>query len=481
MDEKLRLANLIGRLIDTKQDKQPFWGGLLGTYDASGNQIIRVPDRAGYVYVRLGASYNEVITAVNGVVSEVFDLKVIVTIHPANPGVFIIHGRDLNQYVNFATNNGQGASSYLPHHGDTHSFGSGVDPVYIYKRQMLQPLGAHPTNPTTNHLYVEPDFYIWKNQVKYFYGANTVDLTLAKPRDGINGRYLTVYLNGDTNALAYITGSDFTVWPFASTGSINSIIAPLPSIGIPLAAVLLTSGSSTVEWSTTKDVRNFLDGGGTQALIHPLDPSGGFHTGTLNAVNVIISDPGHYYTGTVNVDQAFQELGLKNVYPVQGTGTFGTGSAGYLAEWSDISHIRASTIQKTGVGVITITAASNYTLTLAGSLIIDSNIEIDGAGATNGQVLTYSSSLGKYTAQDSAGGSSSGGGHDHGVTRLSITTGTTTIPLLDFAYVIEYASYAGLVLDPTTYSISTGSDYLVLDSVLTGTGIFVTAYQILGL
>jgi hypothetical protein len=513
--ETIRLKDLIGRLIDTKQDRQLYIGGLLGTY-VNGVATVRVANQPGYVYVRLNGSLSEVITAVNGVVAEVFDLKVIVTIPPENPGVYTIKGRDLNQYGGFGTNNGQGASAYLPHHGDTHSFGIGVDPVFVYKRQMMQPLGIHPTAPISNHLYVEPDFYIWQNQVKYFYGANTVDLTAAKPTNGQNGRYLTVYLNGATNTLAYLTGSDFIIWPFAATGTLNTIIAPLASIGIPLGAIILTSGSATFDWPVLKDIRSFLDGGGTSSLMHPLDPAGGYHTGTLPGQYVIINDPGHFYTGTVTVDQALQEIGGKfGLF----TGTYqvlGTGTAGRLAEWTNINTIRATTIIKSGAGIITFSAPTDLTFTLDGSIefnltgalvnqpplfdgskwvpgkialsapspvtfTLDSSTEIDGAGATNGQALVYNASLGKYAPGDVASSGGAGSGHDHGVTRINAVSGTINIPLLDFAAVIEYASFNGFILDGVSYSISSGSDYLVLDTALNTNGVFQTAYQVLNI
>jgi len=124
---------------------------------------------------------------------------------------------------------------------------------------------------------------------------------------------------------------------------------------------------------------------------------------------------------------------------------------------------------------VALVAASAVTLT------VDSSIEIDGAGATNGQALLYSTSLGKYAPGDVASGGGGGSGHDHGVTRINAVTGTINIPLLDFAYVIEYASFGGIMIDPVLYSISSGSDYLVLDSALTGNGVFTTAYQILSI
>lgn len=474
-DQKNRLKNLIGRLIDTKQDRQQYIGGLLGTY-VNGVATVRVANQPGYVYVRLNGSYSEVITAVNGVVTETYNLKVIVTIPPENPSIYIIKAIDLNQYGSLGTSGGAaGSNSNLPHHGDTHSFGIGVDPTFIYKRQIMQPMSAHPTNPISNHAYVEPDFYIWQNQVKYFYGANTVDLTTAKPPSGNYGRYLTIYLDGVTNSLAYLTGTDFIIWPFPATGSLNTIIAPLISIGIPLAAVILTSGSVSFDWPSFKDIRNFLDGGGYNALMHPLDPSGGYHTGTLPGQYVIINDPGNFYTGTVNVNQAFQEIGIRlGLF----TGTYqvlGTGSAGRLVEWLDINHIRATTIIKSGTGVITFSAPSDLTFTIDGSM------EIDPTAATNGQALIYNSSTNKWGAGDVAAGGGTSSGHDHGVTRINAVTGTINIPLLDFAALIEYASFGGIMVDPVLYSISSGSDYLVLDTPLTGNGVFISAYQILGL
>jgi len=471
--ETLRLKQLIGKLIDTKQDRQEFIGGLLGTY-VNGVATVRVPSQPGYVYVRINGSYSEVVPAVNGVVAEVFDLKVLIYIPPENPGIYAIKGRDLNQYSSFGGSSGGGGSAYLPHHGDTHSFGNGVDPVFIYKRQMMQPLGIHPTVPISNHLYVEPDFYIWQNQIKYFYGANTANLTAAKPTNGTSGRYLTIYLNGATNTLAYLTGTDFTIWPFPATGTLNTIIAPLVSIGIPLGAVILTSGSSTFDWPVLKDIRSFLDGGGSSTLIHPLDPSGGYHTGTLPGRYIIVNDPGNYYTGTVNVDQALQEVGVRiGAF----TGTYqvlGTGIAGRLAEWTNINTIRETTIIKSGIGIITFNATSNLTLTLDGTMEIDPT-------ATNGQALIYNSSLNKWAGGDVSAGGGTSSGHDHGVTRINAISGSLSLPLLDFAQSIEYVSFNGFLIDAVTYSISSGSDYIVLDSPLNTNGVFMVGYQVLNI
>jgi len=667
-----------------------------------------------------------VITAVNGAVAEIFDLKVIVTIHQANPGVYKVLGIDSNQYGGFAStsHNGAGATSYLPHHGGTHSFGIGLDPVFIFKRQMLQPLGAQPTDPLSNHVYVQPDYYIWKRQVKYFSGANSADLTVGNPLAGSSLRYITIYLNGDTNSLGYITGTTVGTtfgggfFP-TSTGTVQ-ITIPDQNVGIPLLAVLLQSGTALIDWPQCKDIRVFLssgeiDGAGTVPYIaqwvsgsvlgnsplivdtamrikpagavngnslvfdgnywvpgagsgggsgggtsNPVEFSqleyagGNINLGTSNdgsfvdvdatnaAISVTPSNTGTYevtfsfyrqaifsndsdYKGytlfrlsdgtnnfattkvgyltqqTVSGADQYQPVTLTalftwndtslhtvklqkqnvntssvlsshyivggseatlyrrvfrlggtdhkvavsstdttadylqnklvagtNITITRNTGTsetltiassangtvLGSGTAGRLAEWVDISHIRATTIIKSGAGIITFSAPTDNTLTLDGSiefnvtgavtnnpmiyngtkwipskvalvaanavtLTVDSSIEIDGAGATNGQALLYNNTLGKYAPGDVASGG--GSGHDHGVTRISAISGTINIPLLDFAYVIEMASFNGFIIDPVTYSISSGSDYLVLDSALNTNGPFTVTYQILSI
>lgn len=51
--------------------------------------------------------------------------------------------------------------------------------------------------------------------------------------------------------------------------------------------------------------------------------------------------------------------------PKTGTGTTGTGTAGRVAEWvTDANTLQASTLIKTGAGVLTLAAASTFTLTV---------------------------------------------------------------------------------------------------------------------
>lgn len=69
--------------------------------------------------------------------------------------------------------------------------------------------------------------------------------------------------------------------------------------------------------------------------------------------------------------------------PATGTATLGTGSSGRVAEWGGTNTVQASTLVKSGAGVLTLSASGTATLT------IDSSTRLDGTGASSGDVLTY--------------------------------------------------------------------------------------------
>lgn len=506
-----RLKRATKQVFNQKQDKQKYIGGLLGTY-IDGVETVKVSDRPGYVYVRLGGSASEVIQAVNGVVKEAFDLKVLVTIHPYNPGIYQIVGIDMGQYRSQTT-----TAFSLPAHGDSHSLGDGTDPVFIYRKQMRQPLQAHPTTPKGNTLYIEPDFFRWGSTTKFWPGGYTADLTVANPSAGL-GRYITVYLAGETNSIGYITGSTFS----NITGAITNIPAVNPiTQGIPLAAVFLNSITDEIDWDNIVDIRMFLELGGVTVAIHGLDPIHGIHSGTIRSSLSTVVDARNFYTGTV-VEDVLQEIGQKALYAVNGTGT-----ANKVAVFHDIDTIKSYTglnydgstlslggnLQSTGTGYFH-TVRTNSLFISGSNFILESDMDIAPGGAGVGQALVFDGT--RWEPGDVAAGTGSAGstdaidinisdtggfytgtnveaalqelgnelntfsqGHEHGITRLNIASGTTNIELLDFAQYLEMASFNGFVLDPLGYSLSSGSNYLVLDSPTVVEGIFTVQYVIL--
>lgn len=258
-----RAINLIGQLLSTKQDAENPISGQIGTYDDNGNKIVYVPNRTNFIYVRIAGALDEVIQAFNQTVFPQWDVKVLLL--PSKSGHFYeVTGRDLGQYSDW----GSSVNAFYFPHALQHSFGDGSqqgsDPVFIYKRQLLQPMSLRPNATGSMSAYVEADFYEWNGQVQYFPGSSTVDFT-PLISTGSYARYMTVYLNGTTNSLGYITGSTFVPNVF-TTGTIGFISGISPAIGMPLGAVYLSTGITTIGWSQLFDLRSFL-GGGAQAHI----------------------------------------------------------------------------------------------------------------------------------------------------------------------------------------------------------------------
>lgn len=309
IDGKRKLQSSIGKLLNKKADKIIFLSGLLGTYDEGGNQVIIVPARPSFVYVRIGGNYSETIQAFNTTVAPNFDTKVLVT-KATDSNYYIVIGLDIPQYPDW------GGNPYYMAHALQHMFGEGVnegsDPVFIYKRQLLQPLGVHPNPTGSMSAVVEPDFYVWNNTIKYFPGADTADFSNLVPT-GAYSRFLTIYLDGNAETLGYATGTEF--YPsFYITGTVDYIPEVSPIVGIPLSAVYLSTGMTSVDWDSLFDLRNFLNQGGMGINTHGLDPIDGYHSGTLRANQVTITDIGNFFTGTI-VEDALQEIDNKTFLP----------------------------------------------------------------------------------------------------------------------------------------------------------------------
>lgn len=285
-----RLKSAIQKSLATKQDVPKYIAGLLGIFK-DGAKVVKVPNRPGYVYVRVAGNESEIIEAVNGVVPSTFNTKVLVTMTEANPGIYVIVGRDLGQYTSYTD-----PGAFIPKHGASHSFGNGSDPVFIYRRQMVQPLQPRPTNPRTMTIYVEPDFFLWNGVFQYWHGGNSPNLNTAKPTDPIMARYVTIYLEGSSNTLQVVTGTDFPIYPFAATGTLYYVPEVSDTLGIPLAAVILTTGTSAIQWTDIKDVRMFLGGGNSTSV-------GGFTSGSVpfaNGSGVLTEDNDDFFWDNAN-------------------------------------------------------------------------------------------------------------------------------------------------------------------------------------
>jgi len=305
MPEKIgrdKFLRVLRRVLDLKEDKVDIISGSLGRYNQSGVKEIAVPGRAGFVWVRVRGQTSEVVQAFNDAVGLFFDLPVLMIREPTAPRYYRVISRDIGLYQAWA-------ASGIAYHGDQHSFAdptfAGRDIVYIFKRQMAQPLLCRPQANQNMTVYVEADYYFAQGDTRYWAGGSSPDFTSLKPTAGF--RFVTVYLRISDASIQLLPGDSFSVIPGGSP-SISNIPEPDPTVGIQLASVLLDLTTTSIGWGNLYDLRIMLfSGSGGIPAGHQLDPIHGAHTGTLSAERVTIVDSGGYYTG-VTVELALQEL-----------------------------------------------------------------------------------------------------------------------------------------------------------------------------
>ena len=232
--------------------------GILG-FLINGVQTVEVPNRNGYVYVRLRDNLSEVCQAYNDNVSPVYGLPVLMIRDSTNRTRYKILGRDLGRYQDWGT-----SSPYLPRHGTQHSFNpptEGGDITWIYSRQLM-PLSVYPSGTIgAGNVLIYPYTFYRNNVWHYAGGTGTANLLSYKPTGSNNAKMVLVYLD-DADAPAYVAGNEFSA-TLTGTTQIYQYIPSLPiTSGLPLAGIRLVTGTSVILWDNLYDLRPWLVGDG---------------------------------------------------------------------------------------------------------------------------------------------------------------------------------------------------------------------------
>ena len=297
-----RFLQALRRALASKADYQDVIPGMTGRRGPSGDLELEVDNAPGYAWVRIRGQESEPVRAWNEQIGLVADVAVLLARDPYQPRSYRIIGKDAGKYQGWDF-------PLLPKHGDQHSFSSveaaGRDPVFVYKRQLAQPLLVHPQETPDMTVYVEADYYFWNGSYHYFAGSNSADLTSLQPSAGLS-RFVLIYLDGPTGTILASAGATFSSL-VPPSDRIDYIPTVGGLVGIPLAGVLLTSETATLGWNEIFDVRAMLFTGGGVG-VHGLDPSQGYHTGQLDAVDVLVADPSGNFAFS-NAEDVFREIG----------------------------------------------------------------------------------------------------------------------------------------------------------------------------
>lgn len=230
--------------------------GILG-FLINGVRTVEVPNRNGYVYVRLRDNLSEVCQAFNDNVSPVYGLPVLMVRDSTNRTRYRILGRDLGRYQDWGT-----SSPYLPRHGAQHSFNppnEGGDVTWIYSRQLM-PLAVYPSGSYgSGNVLIYPHTFYRNNTWHYAGGTGTASFLTYKPTGTNSAKMVLLYID-DSDAPAYVAGVEFNE---SLTGTVQ-IFPYIPSMpitsGLPLAAIRLVTGTSVILWDNIYDLRPWIVG-----------------------------------------------------------------------------------------------------------------------------------------------------------------------------------------------------------------------------
>jgi len=235
-----------------KENQKNFISGILG-FIVNSSQVVEVPNRPGYVYVRLRDNLSETIQAYNPSVSPVYGLPVQVSRDTTDPTRYIVVGRETSRYQNWQT-----VGTYLAVHGNSHSFspetGGGGDIIWVYGRQFM-PLMVQPSGSSgAGSVVINQEITYRNNMWQVLGGTGTTNLLVAKPTDN-QARVLLIGLGNEGNPWI-LTGTSFAA-TITGSAAITPFL-PSPATGTMLAAVRLVSGTSRVVWDNIYDLRQFI-------------------------------------------------------------------------------------------------------------------------------------------------------------------------------------------------------------------------------
>lgn len=266
-----------------------------------GQNLVSVPNRQSYVYVRLRTNQNEVIQAFNNTVSPSYGLPVIVQ-RAGNR--YVVLEVDTVRYAN----NWSTPAPYLPQHGDSHSFnrvGGGGDIAWIFSQQFM-PLLAFPSGSTFASVLISP-YVIQDAQGAWRYIGTTGTNLINYIPSGTNAVMSLLYVDRSNGGLGFIinSGSSFSSNLTAIGDVLPYVPTPQNPNQLPIAAIRLTSGT-TWGWNNVYDVRPFFPyvptgtaSGGSTGTSGFIVWDEGILKGTATTLNVVSSVADISVSGTV--------------------------------------------------------------------------------------------------------------------------------------------------------------------------------------
>lgn len=255
---KRKLRRAVQEALKNKQDKEIPLSGVLGIA-INGRIQVEVPNRNGYVWVRIKDS-NEVIQAINSLVSPVYDLPVLLRRDIVDPSTYTVIDRNMARYKDW------GNSNFMANHAAQHTRTPNVpggDPIWVYNTQFM-PFLAHPELPSgTARLLVEGSPYNFNGNMRYAGVTGTINLVPELNPPGTGSYVHLFYLDQPTGNFGIVTGTTQYAAGITATSSIIGLLPdnPDPFNYMPIAGLRFTSGTTLIDWANIYQLTPFSGGG----------------------------------------------------------------------------------------------------------------------------------------------------------------------------------------------------------------------------
>lgn len=525
LDGRRNLVQALSTLSELKDNIPDRITGLLGRYNESGQKEVQAYKADGsaipnYVWVRINGRSSEVVQAYNETALDTWNLPIIL-----ERDSFKRSYRIISKYVAI-TNDWQGISN-IGKHGSQHSFSNtstqGRDIVWIYRRQMVQPLLCRPKGPPDWTVYVEPDIYLDSNGNFTQWNGGSIDLSSYQPT-GPYAKFVTVYLNSSTNTLGVVDGTTFN-YISPPVDKIPYIPEPTSPYCIPLAAVYIDSSTGSISWDNVYDLRVFLlgankgnvstDGSGTATTVaywtnaSTITGNTNFYWDTTNSSLLIGRSTNDYYNNPamkllLQRDTGSTGGGLMSASLFYGNSgypshVFGRSRGTAASKSAELVNDVIGEIKFTGYdgsgwtsgAAIRGVAAENYSSGVSGTVLevwttpattgtsvrafgVDSLLNPDEVVVVNanGNLTTAT-----YADVAALGGGGGGGGGARRLARISAAAGDTIFYLPDLGQTVFSVNINGFQIDPLIYTFDILTNQITLDLALSADAVLVIDYE----
>lgn len=232
------------KVIERLQPRGEFWFGITG--DGSGADTCDVDGRPGWAWVRMSEKQDRATQVMNWMYPGAQQgMPVVVGRRYSHDKHYQILGLNVELYYQHATT-GDVVLYNVPHHGPSHTAGTGGDPAPIVIANIVNGM-CHETDPRSLAAYVETMIYDYGSELRTWPGGN-IDLTAYVPGAANTHTYVVVCINPVTNTLAVVPSV-----------TVPLPIAPsLPDIPVgyyPSGAVLLVNGMTEISNEDIYDYR----------------------------------------------------------------------------------------------------------------------------------------------------------------------------------------------------------------------------------